>query len=114
MTAYALTMGGFDVISAADGETGILMATRECPDLIIVDLSMPNVDGFETARRIKASDKTADIPILAITAFAARPPTAERALDAGCDGFARKPIEAEALLEKVKELLLAAPRASVA
>ena len=89
VVALALTSGGHDIIAAADGETGIQLASSEQPDLIIVDLSMPNVDGFETTRRIKGSSKTAEIPIIALTAYAARPPTEERALDAGCDGFVR-------------------------
>lgn len=113
VVTHALVHGGFEAISASDGETGILMAMRDRPDLVIVDLSMPNVDGFETARRLKASKKTEDIPIIALTAFAARPPTEERALDAGCDAFVRKPIDAEPLLEKIRELL-GSPHQSVA
>ena len=96
---------GYDVLHVADGETGVMMAEADAPDLILMDLAMPDMDGFETARRIKSGRQTGDIPIIAVTAYAAREATQERAKDAGCDDFDTKPIDSGRLLAKIKTLL---------
>lgn len=96
---------GYDVLHVADGETGVMMAEADAPDLILMDLAMPDMDGFETARRIKDGPRTSDIPIIALTAYAAREATQERAKEAGCDDFDTNPIDSGRLLAKIEALL---------
>jgi CheY-like chemotaxis protein len=107
LASRILTRRGHEVVLAENGETGILMAASEDPDIILLDLAMPDMDGFETARRIKAASPTGDIPIIALTAFAAREVTKDRALEAGCDDFDTKPIDSQRLLAKIDALLAA-------
>jgi two-component system cell cycle response regulator DivK len=92
---------GFELIVASDGEQGVEMATRELPDLILMDLSLPGMDGWEAARRIKALAITRHIPIIALTANA-MDGDREKALAAGCDDFDTKPIDVARLLEKIQ------------
>ena len=99
-----LGRAGFTVIIATDGEQGITMATAERPDLILMDLRLPVLDGWEATRRIKAQPETRDIPIIALTAHAMTGDR-EKALEAGCDDFDTKPVEMPRLLEKVRALL---------
>ena len=100
-----LTRQGFKVLSAMNGATGLEIAAAELPDLILMDLAMPGVDGWECARQLKSSAATRQIPIIALSAHAM---TGERkkALDAGCDEFDTKPIDFDALLEKMWRLLV--------
>lgn len=104
MLARRLRRRGFEVLIAADGETGIGTAARDAPDLILMDLSLPGIDGWETARRLKAAAETAAIPIVALTAHAMTGDR-EKALAAGCDDYDTKPVELSRLLEKMQNLL---------
>jgi two-component system cell cycle response regulator DivK len=101
-----LTRAGFTIIVAGDGAQGVAMAASEQPDLILMDLSLPVLDGWEATRRIKSAPQTKHIPVIAITAHAMTGDR-ERALAAGCDDFDTKPIELPRLLEKIRAL---APR----
>jgi len=98
------TRAGFTVLVATDGEQGVEMATAEQPALIIMDLRLPVLDGWEATRRIKAQPETRHIPIIALTAHAMSGDR-EKALAAGCDDFDTKPVELPRLLEKVRALL---------
>src|ERR1700736_3047864 len=94
---------GFTVVVATDGTQGIAMATSEQPDLILTDLTLPDIDGEEATRRIKADPATKHIPIVALTANAMAGDR-EKALAAGCDDFDTKPVELPRLIEKIKAL----------
>jgi two-component system, cell cycle response regulator DivK len=105
MLVRRLQRKGFEVVIATDGETGIGAAAQESPDLILMDLSLPGIDGWETARQLKAAAETAAIPIIALTAHAMAGDR-EKALAAGCDDYDTKPVELSRLLEKMQNLLL--------
>jgi two-component system cell cycle response regulator DivK len=102
-----LARAGFTVVIATDGVQGVAMAASEQPDIILMDLSLPLLDGWEATRRIKASPETGHIPVIALTAHAMIGDR-EKALSAGCDDFDTKPVELPRLLEKIRAL---APRA---
>jgi two-component system, cell cycle response regulator DivK len=115
---YMLTLrfdvlGGYEIVSAPDGATGIELATEERPDLILMDLNLPVVDGWEATRRLKADPATRDIPIIALTAHAMAGDR-EKALAAGCDEFDTKPVEFDRLLAKIEQALAAKESGSVA
>jgi len=95
------TKFGFELVVANDGEQGVAMAARELPDLILMDLSLPGIDGWEATRQIKASPVTGHIPVIALTANAMSGDR-EKALAAGCDDFDTKPIDIARLLEKMR------------
>jgi CheY-like chemotaxis protein len=95
---------GFQVVMAVDGEEGIKKALSEAPDLILMDMSLPLLDGWEATRRLKASPETSAIPVLALTAHAISGDR-ERAIDAGCDDYDTKPVEFSRLLVKIQALL---------
>jgi two-component system, cell cycle response regulator DivK len=95
---------GHEVIIAADGGAAVELAHSELPDLVIMDLSLPNVDGWEATRRLKASPRTTAIPIIALSAHA-MPGDREGALAAGCDDYDVKPVDFGRLLEKLRALL---------
>jgi len=99
-----LTRAGFTILIAADGAQGVVMASTEQPDLILMDLSLPVLDGWEATRRIKAAPETKHIPVVALTAHAMAGDR-EKALAAGCNDFDTKPIELPRLLEKIRALL---------
>ena len=99
-----LTRAGFTLLVAMDGEQGIAMAVAEQPDLIIMDLSLPVLDGWEATRRLKARPETSKIPVVALSAHAMTGDR-EKALAAGCDDFDSKPVEMPRLLGKIKALL---------
>ena len=86
----------YAVLTAADGETGLEIAARERPDLILMDLSLPGIDGWEATRRLKADPALAGIPVIALTAHAMSG-DASRALACGCDGYMTKPLDEELL-----------------
>lgn len=95
---------GLTVVVAPDGEQGVAMAAVEKPDLILMDLRMPVLDGWEATKRIKANPDTAHIPIIALSAHAMTGDR-EKALEAGCDDYDTKPVELPRLLGKVRALL---------
>jgi two-component system cell cycle response regulator DivK len=99
-------LGDFDVVAAPDGEQGCAMALSERPDVILMDLEMPVVDGWEATRRLKDDPQTRDIPIIALSAHALAGER-EKALAAGCDEFDTKPIEFERLVATLRRVLSA-------
>jgi CheY-like chemotaxis protein len=103
MLKNRLTRAGFTVVVATDGAQGVAMAAAEQPDLILMDITLPDIDGKEATRRIKAEAATARIPVIALTANAMAGDR-EAALAAGCDDFDTKPVELSRLLGKIKAL----------
>jgi CheY-like chemotaxis protein len=99
---------GYDVIMAVDGEEGVRKAKKERPDIILMDMSLPEIDGWEATRRIKGSPDTRSIPVIALTAHAMADDE-KKAMAAGCDDFDTKPVELSRLLGKI-ELLLSRAR----
>ncbi|MCZ7565631.1 MAG: response regulator [Burkholderiales bacterium] len=99
-----LGRAGFTVLVARDGEQGVVMARAEQPDLILMDLRLPVIDGWEATRRIKADESTRHIPVLALSAHAMTGDRA-RALEAGCDDYDTKPIDLPRLRAKIDALL---------
>jgi two-component system cell cycle response regulator DivK len=97
-------LGDFEVLTAEDGEKGCTMALSERPDIILMDLEMPVVDGWEATRRLKCSPRARNIPIIALSAHALAGER-EKALAAGCDEFDTKPIEFDRLVATVRRLL---------
>ena len=106
MLKSRLTRAGHTVVIATDGAQGVAMAASERPDLVLMDLSLPVLDGWEAARRIKAAAETSRIPIIALTAHAMAGDQ-EKALAAGCDDFDTKPVDMPRLLGKIHALVLA-------
>lgn len=104
MLSRRLSRKGFDVVIAVDGQEGVEKTQQESPDLVLMDMSLPVMDGWEATRRIKASDETKHIPIIALTAHAMSGDR-EKTLDAGCDDYDTKPIELPRLLQKIDALL---------
>ena len=98
----------FEVLVAQDGEKGCEMAANEVPDLILMDLEMPVVDGWEATRRLKDKAETRHIPIIALSAHALAGDR-EKALAAGCEEFDTKPVEFDRLMAKIRQLLSASP-----
>ena len=103
MLKNRLTRAGFTVIVATDGTQGVAMAASERPDLILMDLTLPDIDGKEATRRIKADPATQRIPVIALTANAMAGDK-EQAIAAGCDDFDTKPVELQRLLDKIRAL----------
>ena len=106
MLSRRLTRQGYEVVAAQDGATGVAKATSERPQLILMDMSLPVLDGWEATRRLKADPRTMGIPVIALTAHAMAEDK-EKAMAAGCDDYDTKPIELPRLLEKVEALLQA-------
>jgi len=104
MLSNRLKRRGYEVISAGDGESGIALARSEQPALILMDLSLPVMDGWEAARRLKADGGTKAIPVIALSAHSMSGDR-EKALAAGCDEYDTKPVELPRLLEKIAALL---------
>lgn len=104
MLSRRLTRRDFEIVVAEDGIEGVRQATDAQPDLILLDMSLPGLDGWEVARRLKADPGTSAIPIIALTAHAMAGDR-ERALQAGCDDYDTKPIELPRLLDKIASLL---------
>ena len=104
MLSRRLERKGYTVVSAADGGEGVAMASSESPDLVLMDMSLPVVDGWEASRRLKQNAATQNIPIIALTAHAMSGDR-EKALQAGCDDYDTKPIEFPRLLGKIEALL---------
>jgi two-component system cell cycle response regulator DivK len=104
LVRFLLERDGFEVISAVNGKEGVETAMREKPDLILMDLSMPEMDGWTAAQKIKAEPETKAIPLLALTAHTL-PGDRMRALEAGCDGYISKPINVEYLIKTVSSAI---------
>ena len=104
MLSRRLQRRGYEVVIATDGEEGIAKARTEMPSLILMDMSLPVLDGWEASRRLKAATETRSIPILAITAHAMSGDW-HKAIEAGCDDYDTKPIEFPRLLKKIQALL---------
>ncbi len=100
-----LQVSGFTTIEATDGEQGVELARIKKPDLILMDIQMPKMDGLEATRILKADATTRNIPVLALTAFAMKGEE-ERILEAGCDGYLSKPFDIQELLKQVAKYLL--------
>jgi CheY-like chemotaxis protein len=104
MLSRRLIRQGFEVLIAVDGAEGISMAQANLPDLVLMDMSLPLVDGWEATRRLKAAEATRQIPVIALTAHAMSGDR-DKAMEAGCDDYDTKPIELPRLLEKMRRLL---------
>jgi two-component system cell cycle response regulator DivK len=107
MLSRRLIRRGFDVIFALDGKQGIGAARREKPDIILMDLSLPVMDGWEATRRVKSDDATRGVPVIGLTARAMSGDR-EKAMEAGCDDYDTKPVELDRLIGKIERLLGAA------
>jgi two-component system, cell cycle response regulator DivK len=104
MLSRRLARREYEVLVAVDGKEGVVMAGSEAPDLILMDMSLPVMDGWEATRQLKASPETKAIPIIALTAHAMSGDR-EKAMEAGCDDYDTKPIEFPRLLAKMEALL---------
>jgi len=104
MLSRRLMRRGFEVIVATDGRQGVDAALRERPDLVLMDMSLPVLDGWAATRELKANAQTSAIPVLALTAHAMEG-ARRSALDAGCDDYDSKPVEFERLVGKIERLL---------
>ena len=104
MLSRRLERRGYQVVIAVDGVEGVRMAQAEAPALILMDMSLPVLDGWEATRQIKAAPATGDIPIIALTAHAMSGDR-EKAIEAGCDDFDTKPVDLPRLLAKIEALL---------
>ncbi len=104
MLARRLERRGYSVVSAVDGQAGVTMGHTESPDLILMDMSLPVLDGWEATRQLKASPQTRLIPIIALTAHAMSGDR-DKAMDAGCDDYDTKPVDLARLLGKIDSLI---------
>lgn len=104
MLSRRLTRNGFEVIAAQDGGAGLAKAASENPELILMDMSLPVVDGWEATRRLKADPATRGIPVIALTAHAMAEHK-EKAMEAGCDDYDTKPIDLPRLLGKIRNFI---------
>lgn len=104
MLSRRLIRKGYEIVMAVDGGEGVAKAVSESPDLILMDMSLPVLDGWEATRQVKANPATQGIPIIALTAHAMAGDR-EKALAAGCDDYDSKPVELPRLLEKIETLL---------
>ena len=104
MLSRRLTRRGYEVVIALDGGQGVAMAQSEIPDLILMDMDLPVLDGWEATRQLKSAPETKGIPIIALTAHAMMGDR-EKAIDAGCDDYDTKPIEFSRLIEKIEAAL---------
>jgi len=109
MLARRLSRRGYQVLVAADGKRGIVMTREQKPDLILMDMSLPEMDGWEATRRLKSDPATRAIPIVALTAHAMASDR-QKAMDAGCDDYHTKPVDFENLVRSLESFLAAAAR----
>jgi len=107
MLSRRLIRRGFEVVFAMDGQQGVDLARSECPDIILMDMSLPVIDGWEATRRVKADAATKGVPIIGLTAHAMSGDR-EKAIEAGCDDYDTKPVELDRLIGKMERLLGAA------
>jgi two-component system cell cycle response regulator DivK len=104
MLSRRLERRGYEVAIAVDGQEGLTRAQEDAPEIVLLDMSLPVIDGWEVARRLKADDKTRALPIIALTAHAMAGDR-EKALEAGCDDYDTKPVEFPRLLSKIEALI---------
>jgi two-component system, cell cycle response regulator DivK len=104
LVRFILEKSGYQVIVARDGVTGVEMAIKERPDLIIMDIQLPDISGLEATKRIRASEANGTIPILAFTSYA-MVGDKERALEAGCTGYIEKPVNPETFVKEIENHL---------
>jgi CheY-like chemotaxis protein len=104
MLSRRLIRRGYEVVLAADGVSGLSLAGSEIPDLILMDMSLPLLDGWEATRRLKAETATQNVPVIALTAHAMSSDR-DKAIEAGCDDYDTKPVELSRLLGKIENLL---------
>jgi CheY-like chemotaxis protein len=104
MLSRRLERRGYEVIVAVDGEEGVARAKADAPDVVLMDLSLPGIDGWEATRQLKVAAETRSIPVLALTAHAMAGDR-EKALEVGCDEFDTKPVDLPRLLAKIEGLL---------
>ncbi len=107
MLSRRLGRRGYEIVIAIDGREGIEKTRMEHPDLVLMDMNLPNVDGWEATRQLKADIETRNIPIIALTAHAMNGDR-ERSLSAGCDDYDSKPLDLPRLLQKMEKLLMRA------
>ena len=110
MLSRRLVRRGFEVVFAVDGQQGVDLARSEKPDIILMDMSLPVMDGWEATRRVKADDVTRGVPVIGLTAHAMSGDR-EKAIEAGCDDYDTKPVELDRLIEKMQRLLDGAGKA---
>jgi two-component system, cell cycle response regulator DivK len=99
-----LTSVGYELIEAVTGEEGVMLAEAQLPDLILMDIQLPGIDGYEVTRRIKANPALRQIPVIAVTSYALSGDDV-KALEAGCDAYVTKPFDPAELLEKIRQFL---------
>jgi len=104
LVKFILQKAGYEVIEAVNGEEGLQKAITELPGLILMDMQLPVMNGYEATAQIKANEKIRHIPVFALTAFAMRGDR-EKSLEAGCDAYLKKPIDPENFVEKIEQLL---------
>ena len=104
LISYILKKKGYEIIGATTGEEGVELAIKEKPDLIIMDIQLPGIDGLETTKRIRASGTNGNIPIIAITSYAMTGDR-EKALEAGCTGYIEKPINPDTVMSEIEKYL---------
>jgi len=104
LAAFVLEKEGYEVIEARDGLEALDKLSRETPDLILMDMQLPKLDGYEATRRIKADEKLSKIPVVALTAYAMKG-NQEKTFEAGCSGHIEKPIDPATFVEEVKKYL---------
>ena len=107
MLSRRLIRRGFQVVFAMDGQQGVDLARSEQPDIILMDMSLPVIDGWEATRRVKADDATRSVPVIGLTAHAMAGDR-EKAIEAGCDDYDTKPVELDRLIGKIERLIGAA------
>jgi len=105
LISFILRDSGYDVIEAITGEDGVETVIREHPDLVLMDIQLPGIDGYETTRRIRASPADDTLPIIALTSFAMTGDR-ERALAAGCTGYIEKPINPDTIMGEIQKYIL--------
>ncbi|MGB4592230.1 MAG: response regulator [Coriobacteriia bacterium] len=105
LVTFLLENTGYEVVTAEDGEEALAAVEEHVPDLILMDVQLPRMDGYEATRRIKADTRFRDTPLVALTAHSMKGDRA-KALEAGCDDYITKPVDAEQLLRTIKTLLI--------
>jgi len=104
LISFVLRKNGYEVIEARTGEEGVELAIREKPDLVLMDIQLPDIDGLEATKRIRESEADGEIPIIALTSYAMTGDR-ERALSAGCTGYIEKPINPDTFMDEIEKYL---------